>query len=267
MSYSDNKLYFYENNIDLVLTTDHFYVDNRPMNTRHLKVHKGVNNELIFTIRNRDRKLQNLSTDTVKAYIVDPSTRAQVVTRLLENTLDIGKMKLTIAEGDIQNLKPGLYEMFLTRSALESVDTPLYTDQNNNIKFNIEITDQASVTPIETQIENTFLQTSGISVGDSANVFVTNALLGNLERNFNDATHTLALYLDSFTGNIQIQASCITAVPATEDQSTDWFTVNEITINDANTTIYPTSFTANCNWVRIVSLPITGSISQVLLRN
>ena len=94
MSNSDNKLYFYENYVDVVFTTDQFYVDNRPMDTRHLKVHKGVTNEIIFTVRNRDRKLQNVTSDTVRAYIIKPSTSARVITRIMENTLDVGKLKL-----------------------------------------------------------------------------------------------------------------------------------------------------------------------------
>lgn len=267
MSNSDNKLYFYENNIDLVFTTDQFYVDNRPMDTRHLKAHKGVTNEIIFTVRNRDRKLQNVTSDTVRAYIVRPSTQARVVTRIMENTIDVGKLKLTLTEGDLANLEPGLYYMYVTRSATETADRPLYTDQNNNMRFNIEILDQVGATPVPTQSENTFLQTSNTNLGDSANVYVSNALYGNLDRNFPDAQHTAAMHLDGFTGNITIQASCQQPVPDTEDQSTDWFDVEVINVDDANTAITYTTFNVNCEWVRFVSEPTTGTITQVQLRN
>ena len=59
MSQSDHKLYLYEDIIDLVIGTDGLYVDNRPMNNRKLIAHKGITNELLFCIRNRDRKKQN----------------------------------------------------------------------------------------------------------------------------------------------------------------------------------------------------------------
>lgn len=267
MSNSDNKLYFYENYVDVVFTTDQFYVDNRPMDTRHLKVHKGVTNEIIFTVRNRDRKLQNVTSDTVRAYIIKPSTSARVITRIMENTLDVGKLKLTLDAGDLANLEKGLYYMYVTRSATETPDRPLYTDQNNNMRFNIEILDQVGDTPVPTQSQNTFIQTSNTNLGDSSNVYVSNALYGNLERNFPDAQHTAALYLDGYTGNITIQASCQQPVPDTEDLSRDWFDVEQLEITDANLAITYASFTVNCEWIRIVSEPVTGSVSQVLLRN
>jgi hypothetical protein len=267
MSNSDNKLYFYETTIDLVTTTDQFYVDNRTMDTRHLKAHKGVTNEIIFTVRNRDRKLQNVTSDTVRAHIVKPSTKARVVSRVLTNTTDVGKLMLTLEEGDLANLEPGLYFMYVTRSQVENADRPLYTDQNNNMRFNIEIVDQVGATPVPTQTENTFLQTSNTNLGDPANVYVTNAFYGNLDRNFPDSQHTAAIYLDGYTGNITVQASCQQPVPDTEDLSRDWFDVDLIQVTDANATIKYTSFNVNCEWVRFVSEPDTGTITQVLLRN
>ena len=111
------------------------------------------------------------------------------------------------------------------------------------------------------------MQTSNTNLGDSANIFVSNALLGNLERNFPDAQHTAAIYTDSYTGKIRIQASCQTPVPDTEDLSTDWFDVETFDIVDANTAITYTTFNINCNWVRLVSEPQTGSVTKILLRN
>lgn len=267
MSNSDTKLYLYENNLDLVFTTDQYYVDNRTMDTRNLKAHKGVTNDIIFTVRNRDRKLQNVSASTVRAHIVDPSTRQRVVTRQMDNTLDTGKLKLTIQPGDIQNLKNGMYFVYLDISTDELASRPLYTDQNNNMRFNIDITDQAGADPVPTQTQNTFLQTSSTNTGDEANVFVTNALAGNLDRNFPDALHSMAFILDGYTGNIKVQGSCLSSVPDTEDLSTDWFTIDTLAIADANTTIKHTSFNVNANWIRVVNTPDTGTITQVQLRN
>ena len=60
MSYGDHRLYIYDDPIDLVVTSDALYLENRPMNNRQLKAHKGFSNELTFNIRDRDRKLQNV---------------------------------------------------------------------------------------------------------------------------------------------------------------------------------------------------------------
>ena len=59
MSQGNHKLYLYEDYIDLVIDANGVYVDNRPMNNRKLIAHKGITNELVFNITNRDRKKQD----------------------------------------------------------------------------------------------------------------------------------------------------------------------------------------------------------------
>lgn len=264
---NDNKLFWYENNIDLVVTTTDFYVDNRPMNNRHLKAHKGLTNELIFTVRDRDRRIQNVSADVVRAYVVHPTTKQRIITKIAQNTTDVGKFSVVLTEGDLANINPGRYYMYLTRSRSEILDTPLYTDQDNNIVFDLEITDQTGVQPKPTQNVSSLLQISDTSQGDSSNVFVSSALLGNLEQNYPNAQHSVAIYLSGYTGTLSIQASCFTNVPDNDESSTDWFNVEQIVVDDANTSIVNSNFIVNCNWVRIVSYPTTGSVSKVSLRN
>ena len=87
MSNGDHRLYLYENQVELVVTTDAIYVDNRPMNNKKLVAHKGLNNEIIFNIRNRDRKLQNVFSDSLVAYLVNPYTRKRLLTKRLENII------------------------------------------------------------------------------------------------------------------------------------------------------------------------------------
>ena len=93
---SDFKLYLYDTAIDLVVSSTSIYVDNKPMNNRILNAHKGVTNEIYFNIRNRDRKLQNVFSDTLRAYLVDPNTKKRVITKVLEHTSDIGIVKLVL---------------------------------------------------------------------------------------------------------------------------------------------------------------------------
>lgn len=262
----DNRLYWYEDTIDLVVTTTALSVDNRPMNNRKLIAHKGVTNEIFFTIRDRDRKLQNMFSDTLRAYIIQPTTKKRVVSRQIEPTSEVGKVKLVLSEGDLMNLTTGLYTMYITRSVDEIQDRPVFTDQNNNIKFDIEISDQVGIDPINTQVNSNFLQSGNTSLGDPANTFVSSAMFGNLDRNFSSAQHTLAVYPDAYTGQVIVQASCMSSTPDSDDASTDWFNVALLDINSTSN-IAQTSFRVNCNWVRIVSNPVSGTISQIQLRN
>ena len=81
MSYGDHRLYIYDDPIDLVVTSDALYLENRPMNNRQLKAHKGFSNELTFNIRDRDRKLQNVFSETIYAHIYNPQTKKRLLTR------------------------------------------------------------------------------------------------------------------------------------------------------------------------------------------
>lgn len=265
---SDYKLYLYDTSIELVVTTNSIYVDNKPMNNRILSAHKGVSNEIYFNIRNRDRKLQNVFSDTLRAYLVDPNSKKRVVTKILEHTSDIGIVKLVLTAGDIINLDAGLYQIHIIRSTQDDTDLPVFVDQNNNIRFDIKITDQTSVEPVATQEETVFNQLANTALGDGSNVFVSSALYGNQDHNFNNAQHSIALYTNSYTGNITIQGSCLTGVPDTDDISKDWFNIQTISLSNSSAITHRT-FSVNANWIRVIHSPDDnlGSLDKVLLRN
>ena len=81
MSYASSKTLYILNyqSVDLVLTADGIKVDNRPMNQQRLVVHKGFDNQLNFFVRNRDRALQNISSKTLYASVLNPNTRRRVM--------------------------------------------------------------------------------------------------------------------------------------------------------------------------------------------
>jgi len=268
-NYGDQRLYLYNDTIDLVVTANGgIYVDNRPMNLRTLQAHKGVNNEVYFTIRDRDRKLQNVFSDTLRAYLIEPYSKRRIVTKTLQHTSDVGKVKMLLTAGDLTDVPAGLYHVYITRTNVEDSDLPVYNDQSNNIRFNINITDQASTEPAQTQENSVFLQTGNTLLGDSSNSFVSSALLGNLEKNFTNAQHTIAVYTDTYTGNIKIQASCLVGTPENDDASKDWFDVTTLPLSNVSGITHNT-FQVNCNWIRVVAYPDTDQsvLNKILLRN
>jgi hypothetical protein len=268
MSDNDHKLYWYEEVRELVVTKENIYLDNRPMNNRTLKAHKGLTNEIIFTVRDRDRRLQNMDIYELRAHLVDPVANTRLLTKMLVDTLNLGQVKLVLTEGDLINMDPGLYHIYITRQTNEVESLPLYKDQDNNVQFDIEITDQAANIPIPTQTVTEFIQTGNTNIGDPEDSFVSEALMGNVCRNFSNAQHSIAAFLDGYTGNIIVQGSCINNVPDSDNESNDWFDITTLTVSNAITQTHVfTNFEVNCNWVRIVSYPETGTITKLVLRN
>lgn len=259
----DQKLFIYDNTIELVVTTDGIYLDNRPMNLRRLVAHRGLTNEILFLIRNRDRKLQNVFAEQLRAYVTHPVSKRRLLTKVLENTSDVGKVKLTLTAVDLQDITAGLYNVYITRTNAENTNLPLYNDQDNNIRFDIEITDQTGDEPIATQTMTNFtVATTG------SNVTISDAMTGNMDENFSSAQHTIAIYATAFTGNLAIQGSCLTNTPDTGIASVDWFTIDTIPTSNF-TGIVNQTFSVNTNWVRVVVTPDNddGAITQIQLRN
>ena len=246
-------LFLYTNITEIVITTDGIYTDNRAMNnTVNLIAHKGLTNEIVFSVRNRDRQLQNVGTDTLVAHITDPNTNRRIINKILDHTGE-GLLKLVLTASDLQNVIPGLFTMYISNN-----DTPIYSNQSNNIRFNINITNEADQEPIPTQVVNSFSQES------NSNIFASSTLLGNVDRNFEEGLHTFAFYPESYTGNLTIQGSLVEQSPASD---TDWFDINVIEFANANTVSSLTVKQFNVNWIRILTFPVTGNIDQVLLRN
>ena len=266
----DNKLYKYSTEIDLVYTAYGLEVDNRNMNPRHVVVHRGLTNTIYFNIRDRDRRLQTITTDQIRCYITDPTTRRRVVSKLLTpDQLEKGIAKLSLLEGDIINLVPGLYHCYFTITRDESHEEPLYSNQKNDIAFTIEVTDQAYSYPVPTQEANANIL---ISNSGNANVYATSNLTGNLDRNFLNGQHTMAFYTQGYTGNITIQASSLPYSPDTSISSTDWFDIQTYTFSNVypSTGIFHSNFKSAVSWIRVVNTPDDGNVntlSKILLRN
>ena len=272
MSNFTHKLYSYDTKIDLVSTDTQIILDNRPMNSRKIRVHKGVNNEILFSITNKDRKKTNVFADNLYAYIESPVNRTRLVTKLLEHTSESGIVKLVLTDGDMQNVTKGLYHMHIIKNDNhDQTYLPLYSDQQGNARIELEVTDQVFQEPIATQENSTFLKVASTDTGDAANVYATSAFYGNLSKNFQNAQHTVAVYpASAFTGQVTVQASLLSSVPDSDDVSTDWFDVKNIDMT-ANTQIRTETFSVSANWVRVLSKPTasddSANLTKVLLRN
>ncbi len=277
MSMQSNRLYQYRTEIDLVYTAYGVEVDNRNMNPTHVVAHRGLTNTIYFNVRDRDRKLQTITVDDIRCYIVDATTRRRVVSKLLEpDQLEKGIAKLVLREGDIVNLVPGMYHCYFTITRTDSQEEPLYSNQNNGLGFTLEITDQAYSYPVDTQEANANIMISG--PGD-ANAYTTSAMFGNLDRNFTNCQHTMAFHINGYTGNITVQASNIPYAPNPSKDSIDWYDVKSTEITEkgiivngqvGNVGVFYSNFNVACNWLRVINTPADGNVNtltKIELRN
>lgn len=260
--------------VDLVTVDDTIRVDNKPMNQSTVVVQKGFTNTVNFFIRNRDRVLQDVSSDTIYLNIINPNTNRRVVFKQLTHVANsTGEVRLDLSIGDLGDLSPGLYKMALTKSADAGVTQyPLSANQNDDMIINLEVKSPLEYHPIETQEKTSFTQIANVALGDSANTFTSSAMYGNQSKNFRHSRHTIAFHLTDFVGNVEIQGSALESVPTLE---TDWYTINAqgdfgqavIPYTTAMSGIDPFNFVINTNWIRVKYNLTSGSFDKVQLRN
>jgi hypothetical protein len=260
--------------VDLVLSADGIYVDNRPMNQTKLVVHKGLNNQLNFHVRNRDRVKQNLSTKTLYATVINPNTSKRVLFKplTLVSGGTTGEARLDLVTGDIQDLSPGLYQIAISESADSgATQSPLYANQNDRIVTDLEIKSSLEYEPSPTQTASVFTQTASVGV-DGVDSFATSSLYGNQDKNYRHSGHTIALYMTDFVGTVKIQGSALASAPT---QDTDWYDINvqgdignpAIPYTTATNGVDPFNFVINTNWIRVIFDQTSGTLDKVLLRN
>lgn len=260
--------------VDLVTVDDTIKVDNKPMNQTTLVAHKGFTNTINFFVRNRDRVLQDISSDTVYASILNPNTNRRVMFKQLTHVSgSLGEVRLDLSIGDLGDLSPGLYKMALIKSADSGLTQyPLSVNQNDDMIVNIEIKSPLEYEPLPSQEQTSFFQIANVELGGDTNTFVSSAMYGNQDKNFRHSRHTIAFYLDNFVGNVYIEGSALETVPT---QESDWYVINPqgdfgqaiIPYTSATSGIDPFNFKINTNWVRVKYDLTSGSFDKVILRN
>lgn len=255
-----STLYLYDTHLGLVISDDNIIVDNRPMYQRTVIAHRGLTNAIYFNVTNRDRRPQDVSEAVASAVIFDPKERKRLLAKLMEPTDTEGRLKLTLAEGDLQNIKPGRYHMYVAYTTNGLDQLPFYSNQDNGVRFDIEITQQAMLSPLPTQEQTELTEVD-------SDKWVTSAFSGNQARNFDGALHSIAIYMDEYVGRLVIQGSCNEEPPSSAAAGPGWFDVHSEEVYNAETGIFYLTFSVNANWIRVLDERAFGSIVKVQLRN
>ena len=109
---SSITLYSYRiNEIDLVKKQENLFLDNKTMNKKEFVAHKGMDNKFFISLRDQDRKLQNVYNTEIRADIIKYATNERVLTKYAKPMLEKGQAELLLAEADLNNLSPGQYKI------------------------------------------------------------------------------------------------------------------------------------------------------------
>lgn len=208
-----HDLYTYDTTVQLLYDNGRIsscFLDNRPMESRIIKVHKGVDNVIKFKVFDADKKVISIDHLRVAAILIDCQSSERVFKTYCKITNKKGQLELAIKEDDLINIPAGFYKLVLTGEewAIPEtegyvISTPFYTDPSSNINMNIQVVDNVDKTPIPTLEVTPKQWFLSISKDNVTPEYVTQAFPANRMKNSKNGSHTIAIHMTNFTGEFQ----------------------------------------------------------------
>ena len=235
---------------------------NSPTNYRNLKLFRNYDHEYFFFVKNQDRKPIFLSGLQVTASIVDRETQNIVFTnKCITIDPELGSCKLILRSGETANLDDGYYSLVLSYVNSMGLVQPLYTDLNMRPNFTIEVTNEGTAQPIQTQHLVTFYD------DNITNFRYSQRIAGPAYFGKKGGLVTLGIYATGYTGKFFLQGTT-----AEQPEDGDWFDLDIGMVTAFYqfvqfTGIEPFNVQSNLKYLRVKVEDLgVGSVDKVVIR-
>ena len=288
MDITFHKVFLYDHVRQLLAVDDIFCPlrDNGPMNKNPILAHKGIDNRIIFRALGPDRVPVDIAcTQQVYARIIDVMNNTVALEKLCRLGPAKGLITLELDSGDIVDVAPGLYQMVLIRTEEfvsnipgYYIEKPLYSDMNDNISMEIEITEQAFKAPLPSI---TLLPKDWTPVilspvmGAPRPCFYTQRIAGGRILNHKESVQSFSTYTENFTGVLETWGT-LEETPDAYLNDLRWFKIYPSSMSqDIEFTGYTGTqawtFSANFLWLKFRYFPSTavldpGKFSKLIVR-
>lgn len=255
--------YLVKNITTVVADMTGFITEYRPVYSKQLQVYKGIDNVLDFRLLNADQKPVDITSYTPKFVAFDENN-----TMVLEkdatvqddgSTATKGKFSVTVTENELLNIKQQYlhYNVYLQETDGTKVLT--YNESNFDNDAVIYVNAKTFPGPLATFSATIFKKESvGVNVWYSETVTAQAALNGN------EALHTAAVYTNSYTGNVVVQATLDNQVT----ESTQWADVATLELTGNELTPVVVNFNGVFSFLRFkTDADPTDKITKILVRN
>ena len=256
--------YLVSNRITIVVNETGFVTEYRPVYNRQLQVYKGIDNKIEFRVLNADQKPIDISTMTPKFVAFDETQKmilehnGTVVTGD-DSSPTRGLFQVTISENDLLNVKQQYltYNIYLVDD--NNSKSLTYSHSNFDNDATIYVNGTAFPGPLNSYSVTEFEQT-GVGVDE----WVSESVDAQPAINVNEALHTIAVYTESYSGDVTIQATLDNQV----NQSTSWADIDVITFDGTENEPIPVNFNGVFSYLRFkaTSNP-ADKITKILVRN
>lgn len=236
-------LYRFETGFDLLFDNGAFSTtgnDNRVMNEKLVKIHKGVDNVLRFRVFDADRKRAKIKHLRIKGTLINKENRERVLVMYGDFDCQDGIFRFPVSEGELMDISAGFYDLVVTGEEFaipeqpgEIMSTPFYTDGAANVRLDAEVTDSVEKAPIPTVVTSNWSETSYIVDGILTTLHYSTPIPANRLHNVRHGTITFTAKADNFRGKLMVFGSLNHTPPAPSNPE-DYFPLN---INETSNTI------------------------------
>lgn len=283
MDITFHKVFMYDHIRQLLAVGDTFCPckDNGPMNKDILKAHKGVDNNLIFRVLGPDRVPYDVACgQEVYGRIIDTDNNCIVVEKLARLGPAKGIIQLELNAGDIADIPAARYRLVLIRVEPfaegypgYNKNLPLYSDVNDNVAMEIDITDQAEANPVPSIVYTPEMWTPDFLApvnGPRTPCFYTGRIPGSRVLNHKEGVHTFSTYTENFTGTLEIWGT-LEETPDAYLDDTRWFRIFPSSMSAdiqyfTYTGTQSWSFEANFMWLKFRYIPSTAVLDPGIFK-
>jgi hypothetical protein len=250
------------------------------MSKNPIKCHKGVDNKIFFRALQPDRVPYDVACNQqVYARVIDPDNKTVVLEKLCKLGPAKGIITLELDSGDIARIAAGIYNMVLIRTKEfvvnvpdYYVEMPMFSDMDNNVSMELEITEQAFKSPIPSVTLLPGDWTPDIMaplMGAPRPCFYSSRIPGSRVQNHVDSVHSFSTYTKDFTGILEIWGS-LEETPDPYLNHNRWFEIFPTTMSTSIEYIGYTgtqawTFSANFMWLKFRYFPSTEVLNPGVL--
>jgi hypothetical protein len=248
--------YLYPNRIPVTLDLDATLTTrNKTVYARTVKLHRGIDNTLVFTVKNSDQKPVSLVDYTAELDIIDDIDQTQIVT-ISGTAVDAAKgiFQFVITELELLALDKNLYNYTIKVVDALGTSSPIYTDDYWNVRGQIEMQNGFSI-----KFQNSTILTF-TDIADP--VKYTSLKSGGYPSGYN-LVHSFQIYFDNFSGTLTPQ---VTNVAISDITQSSWSDLTPIVYNDQTETTH-IAFEGVYTAIRFKAVFDSGSITKILARS
>jgi len=203
--YSTTAYLYQQKQQVLLIDTSGAYFDRRwqPVYTKNLKIHRGVDNVILFEFVNQDEKPVNITGSTITFRLI--STNGDIL--LLSKDLEIlnatyGRAKVTLLESELNSIDSQPVGWSLERNTVTSaLYEPVFTDAYSGGRGRADIVDSVYPGFVPSEIMTIPSQNPQINVQNPNRVHTSAVYVEGRE------LVTFQMDFLTFTGNLKAQAS------------------------------------------------------------